>query len=570
MIENSNFLNGSSYRRTFFAYLLIAMVFISAILGFQYRDIHKTARENFLEESSDAFAAVERKASETVSALDQFVAQVYSNPAQIQDFYRFFDATPEQYSARRMAVPGGPEQSILDSFQDLFYSTGRSIRHIISYSRENVVDLEFPSSGDFCHRCISAQEADRICRLGCVYQVDIHKDAAYYGKLAIVLDLNSFMDAALLKTQGRGRAMVMPEGILSGGEIILPAVRLEEILSEGGFPRMVEVEGMWLYGTAHPSQYLPCTIFCAADPQVLLKPLYGKLILLALCCFLAFGAITVLLVRQFSLDTLYMTAILSSMDQAKKENFSPIGVKGYSAEYDAIASGLEELYAHLDKLIQREYKLTISQQKAEMEMLSTRLSPHFLYNTLERIRLRAMLNNDPEVAEATAGLGRLYRNIVKTDPVIPMSRELEITKEYLDLMTFLYGDQLMYYFDVDPRLQMLDTPKIWMQPIVENFFKHNFRQDDQIKVIVVELKATESGFEGRFFDNIGGIDPDQLENINAQLDSGSQEDRGIGLSNVLHRLRLYYGSGLRITMENNQPAGVCIHLVYEKEEKAEG
>ena len=104
-----------------------------------------------------------------------------------------------------------------------------------------------------------------------------------------------------------------------------------------------------------------------------------------------------------------------------------------------------------------------------------------------------------------------------------------------------------------------------MQPILENFFKHNFRQDDQIKVIFVELNATENGFRGKFFNNIGSMEPDQLKKINEQLQGDVSSSGGIGLMNVLHRLRLFYGPGLTITMENNDPAGIAIHIIYQKE-----
>ena len=217
-------------------------------------------------------------------------------------------------------------------------------------------------------------------------------------------------------------------------------------------------------------------------------------------------------------------------------------------------------------MIKREYKLTISQQKAQMDMLSAQLSPHFLYNTLERIRMRAVAEDARDVAEATAGLGLLYRNIVKTEAVIPMKRELEITRQYLDLMTFLYGDQFMYFFDVDEELEEIPTPKIWMQPIVENFFKHNFQQDDQIKVIIVELRTRKNGFEGHFFDNIGHMEPERVEELNEALANDSTEGQGIGLYNVLHRLRLYYGGSLKMKIENNDPAGIGIRILYEKEE----
>ena len=566
MSQYSNFLHAEAYRKTFLTYLGIVLAFLVTILGFMYRDIQNTARENFLEEASQACDSIDRKAQALVTSIDQFTSQIYSTPGLSNDFFRFFGATAQEYTTRRLDLPVEPEANILSAFKTLVLNSDNSIRHVICYARENVVDLEFNDQGDSRHRIITTGEADRICQSGCVYQKDIHRNSAYYGKISVVLDLTRFVGEPLQQAQGRGVHLVLSHRIIPNGELQLPEEQVHALLDQGGFPGMPESGPIWY--TGYTSHCLPYSILYAASAQTLTAPLHWKFLAVALFCLVAFGAITLVLIRLFSRDTTYISAILGSMAQAEKGSFTPVNLTGYSPEYDAIVQGLNDLYAHLESTIQREYKLTISQQKAQMDMLSAQLSPHFLYNTLERIRIRAVLNNDPEVAEATAGLGLLYRNIVKTEPVIPMSRELEITRQYLDLMSFLYGDQLLYYFDVDESLNTMETPKIWMQPIVENFFKHNFQQDDRIKVVVVELTATERGFEGRFFDNIGALTPEQLTRINDSLHSETLGDQGIGLQNVLHRLRLFYGIGLQITMENNDPAGVCIHISLKREESS--
>ena len=88
----------------------------------------------------------------------------------------------------------------------------------------------------------------------------------------------------------------------------------------------------------------------------------------------------------------------------------------------------------------------------------------------ENARLRALLEGSPTVAEATADLGLLYRNICQNRAHLTLKKELEITRQYLDLMCFLYDDQFLYHCDIPEDMYAISTPKIWMQPIVENFF----------------------------------------------------------------------------------------------------
>ncbi len=203
-----------------------------------------------------------------------------------------------------------------------------------------------------------------------------------------------------------------------------------------------------------------------------------------------------------------------------------------------------------------------------MQMLSAQLNPHFLYNTLERIRLRALLESNPAVAEAIADLGLLYRNIVKTEPVITLQKELDITRQYLDLMSFLYEDQFLYHLDVPEEIMDISTPKIWMQPIVENFFKHNFQHDSSLKVIVISGERLNGGIRLKFFDNCGKISDEQLLQLNqlfTDQEDGEETSTGIGLQNVYSRLRLFYGSRLEMRIENNKPAGVCIQILLKNE-----
>lgn len=170
-----------------------------------------------------------------------------------------------------------------------------------------------------------------------------------------------------------------------------------------------------------------------------------------------------------------------------------------------------------------------------------------------------------ELARATANLGLLYRNIVKTEPVITLQKEIDITKQYLDLMCFLYDDQFFYHCDVEEDLLGILTPKIWMQPIMENFFKHNFREDESIKIIVLSGEKCVEGVKLTFFDNMGCIQEGELEYLNGRFtpEEGKKEEGqdGLGLQNVYHRLLLYYGDKVKMTIRNNVPSGVCIEVL---------
>jgi len=165
-------------------------------------------------------------------------------------------------------------------------------------------------------------------------------------------------------------------------------------------------------------------------------------------------------------------------------------------------------------------------------------------------------------------------NVVKLKASTPLGekKELEITTQYLELMCFLYGDQMLYHIDADETLGDVLTPKIWMQPILENFFKHNFREDDQIKIVVAEIRRRGGAVQFDFFDNLGSIPEDKCRELNRMLtpcrirEYAERSDKEIGLQNVYLRLYLYYGERVTMELMNNQPTGVRIRIRILEEE----
>lgn len=138
-------------------------------------------------------------------------------------------------------------------------------------------------------------------------------------------------------------------------------------------------------------------------------------------------------------------------------------------------------------------------------------------------------------------------------------------------MAFLYGDKLIYHIDTDDEVKPLQTPKIWMQPILENFFKHNFQSDDRFKVVVITARKLREGYLMEFFDNLGSVAEDKLAQINAELTPEAIRSytqlpgKGIGLQNVYQRLSLYYGGRVQMGLQNNSPSGVRIRILIENE-----
>lgn len=571
MSKLSNFLHLKIYRRTFLLYLLIVLIFATTIITIFYTSMTAHGLSAFAGEVDSRFYQAERQIQQVTDSVDNFFTHLYANSSLQEDFFQFFGATPAEYAETRLATAYPQYESYLTSCTNLVADSGYCIRHILYYSTYHIKDMEYNAAGYSRHTVLSQAQAEALCATGYVYTKDIHQASAYVGKVNFLLDVSVPVYAAFCESGDMGVCLMSGDTPAPLGSAANLPVSWQGLMESGSSLGRTTVNGQDMVYCIRVSERFSFTTVALAPAGPYLQEPIRQSILLASGIILVFLIITLLYMWQFSSDSAFIRSILGSMAGARSQSFVHVDVGNRNDEFADIANHLNSLYDNLDALIQQKYVLTIRQQQAQMQKLSAQLNPHFLYNTLERIRLRALSEGAPVIAEAIADLGLLYRNIVKTEPIIPMEKELEITRQYLDLMSFLYDDQLLYHCDIDEALGSILTPKIWMQPIVENFFKHNFQHDEKLKVIVITGQRMGGDFRLRFLDNLGHISDEQIAALNRQFVPELPEadaSTGMGLRNVYERLRLYYGSRLEMSIQNNKPAGVCIQILLKPEGKS--
>lgn len=117
----------------------------------------------------------------------------------------------------------------------------------------------------------------------------------------------------------------------------------------------------------------------------------------------------------------------------------------------------------------------LTEQKLSMLYLKSQVNPHFLYNTLDAIRIQAQLDGDKPVADLLMRLVDFFRPSVKVDrPMVTLDDELELLEAYLELMCVRYPE-LQCDYDVDPELGGAQVPNFILQPIAENSLLHGLK-----------------------------------------------------------------------------------------------
>ena len=129
-------------------------------------------------------------------------------------------------------------------------------------------------------------------------------------------------------------------------------------------------------------------------------------------------------------------------------------IKGSDEIYD-LYQDLKKMVDSMQKLINDAYKAKIqsetfklNQMEAEFKTLASQINPHFLYNTLETIRMKAYCNNDKETATLVKKLGKFMRRCLEVkDGMVTLESELEFTRSYLELQSARFGDRVSYSID---------------------------------------------------------------------------------------------------------------------------
>ena len=239
-------------------------------------------------------------------------------------------------------------------------------------------------------------------------------------------------------------------------------------------------------------------------------------------------------------------------------------------ELDVIACHFNEMCEKLDLHIQKSYLAEIEQKNAEMSALQSQINPHFLYNTLEAIRMKAICNGDSEVGKMLYSMAVTFRSQLKEADIITLAQELHYCKKYLELFEYRYPSQ--FKSSVDCPLEYMQIPiiKFVLQPIIENYFIHGIRMRDKDNFICIRVEKTADDYEIIIEDNGRGMSEKDIREKNRQLTENVMEkNKSIGISNVNRRVKAVYGNTYGVSLEQVETGGLRVILRFKPEEDNE-
>ncbi|MFC4600536.1 sensor histidine kinase [Cohnella hongkongensis] len=271
-----------------------------------------------------------------------------------------------------------------------------------------------------------------------------------------------------------------------------------------------------------------------------------------------FGLLLLLSAVYYAIASMLTKRILNltkHMRRVNENNLAPFKDKGSKDEIGFLILSYNSLIHRLDELLNTVHKAELMKKEADYLVLQAQVKPHFLYNTLESIRMLAEIHDDDEVVDAIYSLGKLLRySLSSQENESTLKKELANVTHYLDVHKPRMMDLLHYDIQIRAEIGDMRCPRFILQPLLENCINHGISKRRGKGEIRVTVDQEEDGIRIEISDNGAGIPEERLKIIRDVLDNKvdrsvlQTEDSGLGLYNVSERIKAFYGerSGLEI------------------------
>ncbi len=245
--------------------------------------------------------------------------------------------------------------------------------------------------------------------------------------------------------------------------------------------------------------------------------------------------------------------ILDAIDKIKNGDlYTEIPLTSDCDEINYIAENLNSICKNLNEHIDKSFKAESKQKKCEMLALQSQINLHFLYNTLESIRMKAICNGDKEVGNMIYTLSFLFRKQLKDKNVVTIESELDCCKKYIEIFKYRWPDSFKFFIDCDEELKNMQIVKFTVQPLVENYFVHGIRLEDKDNILTIKVDKHCEDIIIKIIDNGKGIDDFRMNLINNGIKGRTYPQSSIGVINVHERLVIQYGKKYGVSLEKTE------------------
>ncbi len=224
-------------------------------------------------------------------------------------------------------------------------------------------------------------------------------------------------------------------------------------------------------------------------------------------------------------------------------------------EFGQLGQHFTSMIEKINDLYIKEYKLQIENKTNQLKVLQSQINPHFLYNSLQSIGTLSLKNDGKKVYKLLTSLSKIMRYSMRNnEDFVRVIDEINHIKDYLTLQNERYDGKFEYNLNVDEHIYFTSMPKMTLQPLVENYFKHGFERKQNFSKLEISIRQFDHETMCiKLVDNGVGVDQKKLEKIQFSLmNQVKSHKESIGLKNINDRIQLYYGEKGKFFIESKQ------------------
>lgn len=259
------------------------------------------------------------------------------------------------------------------------------------------------------------------------------------------------------------------------------------------------------------------------------------------------------------------------MKHMNEENLQPYTGNLNNDEIGSLVLSYNSMIARINELIHTVQQEQILKKEAEIKMLQAQIKPHFLYNTLESMRMLARINNDREVERMAYSLGALMRYSLSSEQdITSLDQEIKNVEHYIFIQKIRMGERLQFTMTEKGDFTKFTCPRFILQPLVENCIIHGLVDFMEVGVIVVMVEELEKELRITIEDNGHGIPEERLREIRGLLNHEGNEllsvnHKSIGLKNVNERIKAFFGESSGIEIYSTEGAGTVYIISLKRD-----
>lgn len=263
-----------------------------------------------------------------------------------------------------------------------------------------------------------------------------------------------------------------------------------------------------------------------------------------------------------------ISEMLRCMEDVRHGNLTSRVEYSGDDEIGLLGEEFNKMIEKLDEQVNHIMQMEIQVKDAQLMAYENQTNPHFLYNTLDLVRMMSINKENDKIENVVVSLSRILRYNLSQETTVALADEVRCAESYFDIWYMRIGDKFEYEFDIDDSLMNCHVVKFILQPLIENAIKHGIepmeRKDGFITVIA---QKHDNRIIINVADNGVGITKEKLKEIKENIKNQGCSNNHIGLQNLYKRLILFYGEEnvfMDIFSEDDQSTQVLIEIPYKE------